>query len=122
MSFDIDKSRILIRIVSGMSTQLRAHRRKASADQQLCLDLTHELKGAIETFDELEKKKQIADDCIEDCAVVDANATLRKFLVEAYPILRRHEDSECLGPESLIARIYDVAKSDRWMEQLQEGE
>ncbi|KKN22332.1 hypothetical protein LCGC14_0915980, partial [marine sediment metagenome] len=32
------------------------------------------------------------------------NETLKAMLKEAYPLLRRHTDSECLGPKSLLTR------------------
>ncbi|KKM94265.1 hypothetical protein LCGC14_1200110 [marine sediment metagenome] len=41
------------------------------------------------------------------------NETLKAMLKEAYPLLRRHTDSECLGPKSLLTRIFDTVIKEK---------
>jgi len=41
------------------------------------------------------------------------NETLKAMLKEAYPLLRRHTDSECLGPKSLLTRLFDTVIKEK---------
>ncbi len=86
----------LYRVIEGMGEELKSLKTE-----------NKRLKEKIEVLELAQDLTQYTKEQLQE------NETLKAMLKEAYPLLRRHTDSECLGPKSLLTRIFDTVIKEK---------